>query len=111
MELIIVDDNSTDRSRQIIEACQAKDSRVRPFFHTKNCGITRSANDALKNDTSKYLLFIGSDDAWLPNKLEKQLSVMESNEDKIFWSEGQIVDSSRILTGQVTTEFLYSLSR
>src|SRR5512138_3857716 len=92
LELIIVDDGSKDNSRQLIKEYSAKDPRVKPIFHERNFGIPRGANDCLKNATGEYFGFIGSDDLWLPSKIEKQLKVIEKNPEKIVWSEGQIIN-------------------
>jgi glycosyltransferase involved in cell wall biosynthesis len=108
LELIIVDDGSTDRSRHIIKEYSAKDARLRPFFHEANMGISRSANDCLKKATGEYVGFIGSDDLWLPHKTEKQLKVVERDPERIVWSEGQIIDGDGALTGKNVTEHLYS---
>ena len=108
LELVIVDDSSTDNSRKIIEQYQTKDPRVRAFFHEKNMGIARTANDCLKEAKGRYLSFIGSDDVWYPNKLERQIDLMRCNEDKILWSDGQIIDSYGVLTGEVVTQVMGS---
>jgi glycosyltransferase involved in cell wall biosynthesis len=100
LDLVIVDDNSNDDSLNIIMNYASKDSRVRPFFHQKNMGIARTFNDCLKESRGQYLGFIGSDDAWLPHKLANQLELIKGNEDKILWSNGQIINSMGALTGQ-----------
>ena len=111
LELVIVDDGSTDNSRKIIEKYQTKDPRVHAFFHEKNLGIARTANDCLKEAKGRYLSFIGSDDVWYPHKLERQLDLIRCNEDKILWSDGQIIDSYGALTGQVVTQVMGSPSK
>ena len=99
LELIIVDDCSIDSSREIIEKYSAKDERVRAFFHEKNMGIAKTANDGFKEARGKFISFIGSDDAWVPHKLEKQLALINNNEDRVLWSEGEIIDSDGFSTG------------
>jgi glycosyltransferase involved in cell wall biosynthesis len=108
IELIIVDDASKDSSRQIIKEYSAKDKRIKPLFHERNLGISRGANDCLKNAEGKYFSFLSSDDIWLPRKLEKQLKMLEKNPEKIVWSEGQIIDGAGALTGGIMTELLCS---
>lgn len=105
LELIIVDDCSKDNSREIIEAYQKKDRRVKASFHNENQGIARTANDALKAATGQYLSFIGSDDLWVPTKLERQLKVIADHEDAVVWSEGDVVDADGAPTGQNFTDF------
>jgi glycosyltransferase involved in cell wall biosynthesis len=47
-ELIIVDDVSTDASRQIIQKYEAEDSRIRVILHETNCGISKTMNDDIR---------------------------------------------------------------
>lgn len=108
LELIIVDDCSTDNSRKIIETYQARDERVRAFFHEKNMGIPKTANDCLKRVKGKFISFIGSDDMWVHSKLEKQLKALRNNEDKLLWSEAFIIDGKGLPTGGTITQLLYS---
>jgi glycosyltransferase involved in cell wall biosynthesis len=99
LELIIVDDYSTDTSRRIIEKYQAKDERIRAFFHDKNMGIATTINDSLKKVRGKFVCFIGSDDVWFPYKLERQLALIKSHENQILWSDGEIIDGNGASTG------------
>ena len=103
LELIIIDDYSTDNSRSIIETYQAKDKRVRAFFHEKNMGIANTINEGLKKVRGKFVSFIGSDDVWFPYKLERQLALIKNHEDQILWSEGEIIDGNGVPTGATFT--------
>jgi glycosyltransferase involved in cell wall biosynthesis len=98
-ELVIVDDCSTDNSRSIIEHYQAKDERVRVFFHEKNMGIAATVNDSLKQVRGEFVCFIGSDDVWFPFKLERQMALIKTHKDKILWSDGEIIDGDGVSTG------------
>jgi glycosyltransferase involved in cell wall biosynthesis len=105
LELIIVDDCSKDNSKKIIQAYQKRDHRVKAFFHHENQGIARTANDALKAAEGRYISFIGSDDLWVPTKLEQQLKVLADHGDAVVWSEGDIIDADGASTGQKFTDF------
>ncbi len=79
LEVIIVDDGSTDETNSIVENLSKNDNRIK-YFYRKNCGrpsIPR--NLGFKNSTGEYLAFLDSDDIWLPQKLEKQIYVFESD--------------------------------
>lgn len=79
-ELIIVDDCSTDGTKQIIEAFAMQESRIKPIFLNTNSGKPSIAkNKALKEVTGKYIAFLDSDDMWFSNKLELQVKTMEEN--------------------------------
>jgi teichuronic acid biosynthesis glycosyltransferase TuaG len=105
LELIIVDDASTDASRQIIERYAKQDSRIRAIFHKCNLGITRVVNDGIEAARGRFIAQIDSDDIWERNKLRKQLAVLENNEDLIVWSEGELIDEAGRLMGKTFSQF------
>jgi len=104
LELIVVDDNSWDRSRVIIEEFAKKDERIRKIFHQKNCGIAKTANDGLRNSNGKFIAFIASDDLWMKDKLEKQFKILERDEDLIVWCNSAIIDDDSEFTGEKSSE-------
>jgi glycosyltransferase involved in cell wall biosynthesis len=76
-EIIIVDDGSTDNSKQIIQK-YLDDDRIR-YFYQNNEGFSGATNRGLKESKGRYISFISPDDLWLPHKLEKQVSFLEKN--------------------------------
>ncbi len=78
-ELIIIDDCSTDDSVTVIE-CWLQENAVQCNFirHQKNQGICKSLNEAVGLTTGKYVSMVASDDIWLPDKIERQVAIMES---------------------------------
>jgi glycosyltransferase involved in cell wall biosynthesis len=103
-ELIIVDDASTDRSQQIINEFSQKDKRIKKIFHKKNLGIAKTLNECIKNSSGKYVAFIASDDVWLSKKLEKQIEIMEKDENLVVWCNQIIIDAETIPTGEISSE-------
>lgn len=81
LELIIVDDCSTDRSRDIIGSWMRKDSRVKVVFHERNLGIAITANDGIELARGRYIAFASSDDMFIPNSLTNVVSFLDSRED------------------------------
>lgn len=110
LELIIVDDASKDNSRQIIKEYGEKDSRIKPLFHEENKGIARTVNDGVERAKGKFIAFIGSDDVWHKDKLEKQVGILEKNENLIVWSEGKIIDANGNSNGELFTQ-MHSASK
>ena len=102
-ELIIIDDASKDKSKEIIKVYAEKDSRIRAFFHSENKGIARTMNECLEKADGKFIAFFASDDVWVKDKLEKQLEVLAKDEDLIVWSEGLIIDAQGDPTGELWT--------
>lgn len=75
-EALIVDDGSTDRS---IEICQQfTDPRIK-IIRQKNRGLSGARNTGIRHAEGEYLAFLDSDDAWLPEKLEKHVAHLESS--------------------------------
>ena len=77
-ELIIVDDCSTDNTDEVI-ACYSSDKRIRYIKNEVNSGAAVSRNRALREAKGKWIAFLDSDDLWVNDKLEKQISFMEEN--------------------------------
>lgn len=61
IEIILVDDGSTDNSSKICDTNQKKDKRIK-VIHKKNGGLSSARNVGIKHATGKYLTFIDSDD-------------------------------------------------
>lgn len=78
-ELLIVDDCSTDDTDKVVSKFLG-DTRIRYIKNDVNSGAAISRNRALREANGKWIAFLDSDDLWLPEKLEKQISFMESND-------------------------------
>jgi glycosyltransferase involved in cell wall biosynthesis len=111
LELIIVDDGSTDSSRQIIDSYEQQDSRIRSILHERNLGITKVVNDGINASQGKYIAQIDSDDVWVEDKLQKQLAVFDGNENLIVWSEGELIDHNGKLLGETFSESVRSVAK
>ena len=68
LELLLIDDGSTDGSGAICDAWQAKDSRVR-VIHTENRGVSSARNTGIETATGDYIAFLDADDALLDEAL------------------------------------------
>ncbi len=80
IEVIVVDDCSSDRTPATLKAIKEKDSRVRVFTHKRNMGNAETRNTALENCNGYYVAFMDDDDEWIDNdKLKKQVEIFESN--------------------------------
>lgn len=76
-ELIIINNYSTDDTEKIVNSYD--EDRIK-YLRFQNRGIiAASRNLGIKNSTGKYIAFLDSDDIWLPEKLEKQVALMENN--------------------------------
>ena len=78
-EMILADDASTDHTISIIEGFAAKDSRIKLFKLPENRGNGFARNAALEKATGKYIAYLDADDLWFPEKLEKQIQFLKTN--------------------------------
>lgn len=76
LELIIVDDGSTDETQTVIEAYE--DERIQYIEHSTNMGVSQARNTGLRASRGEYVAFLDSDDTWLPQKLERQVTHLRS---------------------------------
>ncbi len=80
-ELLLVDDGSTDKSRSIAEHyAEQYPDKVRCLEHEgrQNRGMSASRNLGIAHAKGEYIAFLDADDMWLPNKLEHQVAILES---------------------------------
>src|SRR5262249_26729267 len=60
-EFVLVDDNSKDRTRRVMERLAAQDPRVRPVFRSPPNGVGRALSDGLRRARGRYVLLMDCD--------------------------------------------------
>jgi glycosyltransferase involved in cell wall biosynthesis len=78
LELVVVDDGSTDDTQAVVESYD--DDRVRYVAHETNRGANVARNTGIEAAEGRYVAFLDSDDEWHPRKLEAQLQRLRSAE-------------------------------
>ena len=91
IEIVIVDDGSTDGSAAIIDSYAATDSRIK-ILHKQNEGVSAARNDAIKMATGDYLLFVDGDD------------YLDADYVSTLVSEADEKDSELVVCGYVTED-------
>ena len=75
-EFLILNDNSTDGTKEVLDKFKKKDSRIKVLNNYKNLGLTKSLNILIKESKGSLIFRQDSDDISLPNRLMKQVSLL-----------------------------------
>ena len=97
-ELLVVDDGSTDNTKQVLESrssnpgARTGDLGSMTFFFRseKNCGPSAARNLGIQHAKGEWIAFLDSDDEWLPEKLKVQLKFFEKNPDYLICQTEEI---------------------
>jgi glycosyltransferase involved in cell wall biosynthesis len=78
LEIVVVDDGSTDNTLEILAGIQ--DPRIR-VVRTPHLGISAARNEGLAHIRGEFIAFLDADDRWRPDKLERQIRMMDAEPD------------------------------
>ncbi|QEC69084.1 glycosyltransferase [Panacibacter ginsenosidivorans] len=94
IQLIVADDGSEDGSKEVIKNWIAQNDPSAIFIdHQKNLGLTKNINSALPYIKGDYFQVFGCDDIMLPDKIERQVALLQANKDAgIVYSDMQLID-------------------
>lgn len=85
IEIIIIDDNSTDKTINLVKSIKIKQKfKIKIIQNKKNMGSGFSRKIGIKKSRGYYIAFLDSDDYWLENKLKNQIKFMESIPNVVF---------------------------
>ncbi|TYB79575.1 glycosyltransferase family 2 protein [Bizionia myxarmorum] len=79
--LLVLNDNSTDGTSEILEAYKKQDSRVSVISKTKNEGPANLRNEGIELAETEFIALLDADDIALPKRFEKQLDYLKANPD------------------------------
>ncbi|WP_101773103.1 glycosyltransferase family 2 protein [Peptostreptococcus faecalis] len=101
IEILCIDDMSTDRSRDMLKEYASKSSKVVPILLEKNGGVSNARNIGIEKSRGRFIAFLDSDDVWLPEKIEKQINFMRENNYEFTFTSYQFIDSDSNLLNTV----------
>jgi len=93
IEIVIVDDCSTDDSRRVLEQLSDEPGApIRLYFNEKNRGVVSTINSALNRAQGDLVVLFASDDLFCANRFETQLELFSENPDlKIIFANGRVL--------------------
>jgi glycosyltransferase involved in cell wall biosynthesis len=107
IEVIVVNDGSTDKTQFIAEKFAVSDKRVR-LLNTMNRGVAMARNFGIENARGAYVAFLDADDLWHPTKIERQFKALSAHVSDPTWAgvyvfHRAIDEEDRVIgIGQVT---------
>ena len=78
LEIIVVDDGSTDDGPDLVQAAAAADPRIR-LVRQPNAGVAAARNAGAAQAAGDFLAFVDADDLWAPEKIELQMAAMAAS--------------------------------
>lgn len=78
-EMLIADDCSSDKTRDVVRQWEQVDQRVRLIALGGNGGPATARNAAIENAAGRWIAFLDSDDLWMPRKLERSIEYAEAH--------------------------------
>lgn len=97
-ELLITDDRSSDNTQRIVEDYCINDKRIKLFINKENGGAGVARNNSIKEANGRFIAFLDSDDQWLPEKLNKQITFMLKNNYAFTFTAYQKIKGKQLLS-------------
>lgn len=100
LEIIVINDGSTDSTEHIAQLHMAEDPRISVFYQ-ENGGVARARNKGWQLAKAEWISFIDADDLWSPKKIETQLKLVQEDNLKpgLVYCWSVIIDNSSNLVG------------
>ena len=97
LELIIIDDCSTDKTYSILKEIAKQDDRVRLFQNERNAGVAETRNFGIRQANKECIALVDSDDVWKSNKLLLQYALFQQGNKIVYCSYDFIDDDGHVV--------------
>lgn len=99
LEILVSDDNSSDKSVEILEEIQQKNSNLKIYKNTVNQGLTKSLNKLLSISKGEIISRHDTDDISLPTKIQKQVDLLKKKNLDFCTSRAIVMNSEKKIPG------------
>lgn len=99
LEIIVVDDCSTDNTYNIVKELQKKDSRIHLYKNEVNSQIAASLNKAFFHSSGEYIVRMDGDDISMPDRIEIMIEFLENNDYDLVGSSMTAIDANDNIIG------------
>lgn len=113
VEIILIDDNSTDKSSKIIKELQQHFSNIIYYRQPQNRGAGVARNMGLSLARGRFIAFLDADDVWKEDKLAMQIQCMNRTKSPFIYTAieminelGEVIKSQRVISEKVNYHFL-----
>lgn len=102
-ELIVIDDGSSDSTREIVAKFVEADERIHLLINKNNMGVAKTRNRGLDTCSGVYVALLDSDDYWKPHMLERMIACARETDADIIYCSYELVDENGL---QVCNDFI-----
>lgn len=96
LEVIVVDDGSDDTSAIVIQDFIKEHSGLRiRYIKQENGGASSARNHGMREANGEFIALLDSDDLWMPNKIERQLKVIDQNPEIVFLGTSYVLGKNK----------------
>jgi glycosyltransferase involved in cell wall biosynthesis len=99
LEILIIDDGSTDRTFEICKSLELEDSRIKVFKNQDNVGLTKCLNILISHATGSFIARHDIDDYSKKDRFKIQLSFLQKRKLDVVYSRARIIKLNKIIPG------------